>query len=175
MAACLCHLCIKCSFPSSIRFITSNKLPHFFLKLVHIPKPPELNLYPPGTTKHGQRHFCTACGTTMTIVYDSQPDCVWPAAGTLEDNELFSKPGSWCLGKWNIVKLIACHVRFINCITNGLRWLPTVCKAQPPIKFMMYGESRGVNSVVWLSIQTVIHTTIVVSNFLLLETLAVWY
>jgi len=47
------------------------------------------------TTNHGQRHFCTACGTTMTIVYDSQPDCVWPAAGTLEDNELFSKPGSW--------------------------------------------------------------------------------
>lgn len=37
VAACLCHLCIKCSFPSSIRFITSNKLPHLILKLVHIP------------------------------------------------------------------------------------------------------------------------------------------
>lgn len=43
------------------------------------------------TTNHGQRHFCSACGTDLTIVYDSQPDCVWPAAGTLEDSEVLSK------------------------------------------------------------------------------------
>ena len=38
------------------------------------------------TTRHGQRHMCTACGCTMTIVYDSQPDCVWPVAGAIDDD-----------------------------------------------------------------------------------------
>ena len=62
-----------------------------------------------GTTNHGQRHFCTACGTDLTIVYDSQPDCVWPAAGTLEDSELLSK-ADWFLGRswkpiWDMVIL----------------------------------------------------------------------
>ena len=38
------------------------------------------------TTRHGQRHMCKGCGTTMTIVYDSQPDCIWPAAGALDDH-----------------------------------------------------------------------------------------
>ena len=40
------------------------------------------------TTPHGQRHMCKRCGTTMTIVYDSQPDCVWPVAGVLDDESL---------------------------------------------------------------------------------------
>ena len=40
------------------------------------------------TTGHGQRHLCASCGTVMTIVYDSQPDCIWPAAGTLDDGRL---------------------------------------------------------------------------------------
>ena len=50
-----------------------------------------------GTTNHGQRHFCTACGTCLTIVYDSQADCVWPAAGTLEDSEVLGRADNWCL------------------------------------------------------------------------------
>ena len=37
------------------------------------------------TTNHGQRHFCTTCGAAMTIVYDEDPDVVWPAAGGLDD------------------------------------------------------------------------------------------
>ncbi|CAK8986351.1 Hypothetical protein SCF082_LOCUS514 [Durusdinium trenchii] len=40
------------------------------------------------TTGHGQRHFCRSCGSCLTIVYDSQPDCIWPAAGTLEDTQV---------------------------------------------------------------------------------------
>ena len=40
------------------------------------------------TTGHGQRHMCTVCGTTLTIVYDSQPDCLWPVAGVLDDDSL---------------------------------------------------------------------------------------
>lgn len=40
------------------------------------------------TTSHGSRHMCTECGTTLTIVYDSQPDCLWPVAGVLDDASL---------------------------------------------------------------------------------------
>ena len=40
------------------------------------------------TTRHGRRHACRACGTVLTIVYDSQPDCLWPAAGVLDDGSL---------------------------------------------------------------------------------------
>ena len=37
------------------------------------------------TTAHGQRHMCSRCGGVLTIVYDAQPDCIWPAAGALDD------------------------------------------------------------------------------------------
>lgn len=40
------------------------------------------------TTGHGQRHFCGTCGSCLTIVYDSQSDCIWPAAGVLEDVDM---------------------------------------------------------------------------------------
>eukprot|EP00747_Dinoflagellata_sp_TGD_P200616 gnl/TRDRNA2_/TRDRNA2_74037_c0_seq2.p1 gnl/TRDRNA2_/TRDRNA2_74037_c0~~gnl/TRDRNA2_/TRDRNA2_74037_c0_seq2.p1 ORF type:complete len:325 (-),score=20.95 gnl/TRDRNA2_/TRDRNA2_74037_c0_seq2:43-1017(-) len=47
------------------------------------------------TTHHGQRHMCTECGGTMTIVYDSQPDATWPVAGALDDDSLpEDMPGS---------------------------------------------------------------------------------
>ena len=40
------------------------------------------------TTNHGQRHMCSACGACLTIVYDSQPDTIWPAAGSFHDSSL---------------------------------------------------------------------------------------
>lgn len=40
------------------------------------------------TTGHGQRHMCSRCGCTLSIVYDSQPDCIWPVAGALDDAAL---------------------------------------------------------------------------------------
>ncbi|KAL1510553.1 hypothetical protein AB1Y20_006855 [Prymnesium parvum] len=40
------------------------------------------------TTAHGQRHVCTRCGGVLSIVYDSQPDCIWPSAGVLDDASL---------------------------------------------------------------------------------------
>ena len=48
------------------------------------------------TTAHGQRHSCEVCGTTMTILYDSQPDCIWPAAGACDDDAMSDLPGSLC-------------------------------------------------------------------------------
>ena len=33
------------------------------------------------TTSHGQRHECSRCGGVLTIVYDSQPNTIWPVAG----------------------------------------------------------------------------------------------
>lgn len=40
------------------------------------------------TTQHGRRHVCRKCGGVLTIVYDSDPDCVWPAAGGFNDATL---------------------------------------------------------------------------------------
>ena len=42
------------------------------------------------TTHHGQRHACKKCGSVLTIVYDSQPNLVWPAAGAFDDHDLGS-------------------------------------------------------------------------------------
>lgn len=40
------------------------------------------------TTGHGSRHVCTECGVVMSIVYDSQPDCIWPVAGVIDDDSM---------------------------------------------------------------------------------------
>lgn len=40
------------------------------------------------TTEHGQRHICGNCAGVLTIVYDEQPDTVWPAAGSMDDASL---------------------------------------------------------------------------------------
>ncbi|KAJ8605386.1 hypothetical protein CTAYLR_002402 [Chrysophaeum taylorii] len=37
------------------------------------------------TTGHGRRHQCTRCAAVLTIVYDSQPHTIWPAAGAVDD------------------------------------------------------------------------------------------
>jgi hypothetical protein len=38
------------------------------------------------TTSHGQRHFCPSCRACLTIVYDDQPETIWPVAASLEDS-----------------------------------------------------------------------------------------
>ena len=40
------------------------------------------------TTSHGQRHVCHTCGGVLTIVYNDDPDFVWPAAGGFDDATL---------------------------------------------------------------------------------------
>lgn len=40
------------------------------------------------TTHHGRRHMCKNCGAVLTIVYDDDPDTVWPAAGGFDDETL---------------------------------------------------------------------------------------
>jgi len=45
------------------------------------------------TTDHGQRHICTTCGGTLTIIYDDQPDMTWPAAGSFDDASIPSETG----------------------------------------------------------------------------------
>ena len=46
------------------------------------------------TTSHGQRHECSHCGGVLTIVYDSQPDCIWPVAGAIDDASYPPTPGA---------------------------------------------------------------------------------
>ena len=43
------------------------------------------------TSSHGQRHFCPNCGGALTIVYDDQPDCIWPAVGGFDDDSFIDK------------------------------------------------------------------------------------
>lgn len=33
-----------------------------------------------------KRHICPQCQGVMTIVYDGQPDCTWPCAGSLDED-----------------------------------------------------------------------------------------
>ncbi len=40
------------------------------------------------TTPFGQRHICNKCRGIMTIVYDEQPNLIWPCAGGLDDATL---------------------------------------------------------------------------------------
>jgi hypothetical protein len=40
------------------------------------------------TTKDGRRHLCRQCRGVLTIVYDSQPDLIWPCVGGLDDASL---------------------------------------------------------------------------------------
>lgn len=40
------------------------------------------------TTPHSQRHFCGACGGSLTIQYDSQPDTIWIAGGGFDQESL---------------------------------------------------------------------------------------
>lgn len=37
------------------------------------------------TTRHANRHQCAQCAAILTIVYDSQPNTIWIAAGAIQD------------------------------------------------------------------------------------------
>jgi len=95
---CYCNLCRRLSGAAAMTWIPCTKEDFMWtkkesLKLVR-------------TTRHGQRHICTACGCVMTIVYDSQPDCVWPVAGVLEDKTLPDDADN----KWYRVIHICCSM-----------------------------------------------------------------
>eukprot|EP00978_Attheya_sp_CCMP212_P043858 scaffold293411_cov44-Attheya_sp.AAC.1 len=40
------------------------------------------------TTGHGCRHICQECGRVLTIIYDSQPELIWPATGGFDDESI---------------------------------------------------------------------------------------
>ena len=84
---CYCNLCRRLSGSVAQTWVPASKECFSWISDEH--------LVLLRTTGHGQRHFCTRCGTCLTIVYDSQPDCIWPAAGTFEDSEALKAPGLW--------------------------------------------------------------------------------
>ena len=57
------------------------------------------------TTSHGQRHVCGGCGSVMTIKYDGQPETIWPAAGSFDDDSL---PKKW--DELNSCVYRVCHI-----------------------------------------------------------------
>lgn len=75
---CYCHLCRQLSGGPFMTW-----LPVYKEEMLWNNEPPLVR-----TTSHGQRHICEVCRSILTIVYDEQPDLVWPAAGTLDDSVL---------------------------------------------------------------------------------------
>ena len=77
---CYCNLCRKLSGSPFMSWIPVEKeifrwKPSSSLQLVR-------------TTPFGRRHICKNCKSVLTIVYDEQPDLVWPCAGSLDDSSL---------------------------------------------------------------------------------------
>lgn len=77
---CYCKLCRQLSGSAAMTWIPCTNTDFRWTK--------QESLRLVRTTRHGQRHICTNCGGTLTIVYDSQPDCTWPVAGALDDASL---------------------------------------------------------------------------------------
>jgi hypothetical protein len=75
---CYCRLCRQYSGGAYMTWVPVEKQDFAWTTS---PPPPLVR-----TTDHGQRHFCSECGGALTIVYDDQPDTVWPAAGAMNDD-----------------------------------------------------------------------------------------
>jgi hypothetical protein len=77
---CYCHLCRELSGSGFMTWMPIEKQNFRWtnkksLRLVR-------------TTPFGRRHICMDCKGVMTIIYDEQPDHVWPSAGSLDDSSL---------------------------------------------------------------------------------------
>jgi hypothetical protein len=84
---CYCRLCRQYSGGP---FMTWMPAP--YLEWLDREGRPSLTAEPPlvRTTSHGRRHFCPSCHSCLTIVYDDQPDTIWPVAASLEDSTALS-------------------------------------------------------------------------------------
>jgi hypothetical protein len=63
-------------------------MPAPYLEWLDAEGQPDRSAEPPlvRTTAHGRRHFCPSCRACLTIVYDDQPETIWPVAASLEDS-----------------------------------------------------------------------------------------
>ena len=79
------------------------------------------------TTAHGQRHECSKCGGVLSIVYDSQPDCIWPVAGAIDDE---SYPSA------STAELSASLCRVVHiCCSDLQSWIELPDDGLPRLKF----------------------------------------
>ena len=77
---CYCNLCRKLSGSPYSTWLPINT-EHFQWK-----RSDSLTLV--RTTPSAQRHICKKCRGALTIVYDEQPNLIWPCAGGLDDASL---------------------------------------------------------------------------------------
>ena len=91
---CYCHICRELSggpfatwIPIYKRDFTWKK-PQQQQQQLQKPSPNNDALSVVRTTKGGSRHICKHCRGVLTIVYDGQPDLIWPCAGSLDDASL---------------------------------------------------------------------------------------
>ena len=80
------------------------------------------------TTPFGQRHICKKCRGVMTIVYDEQPNLIWPCAGGLDDATLPD-----CNDEMGSLLSRVCHIccrnlpPWIELPEDGTEKLPDAC------------------------------------------------
>ena len=88
---CYCHLCRTISGSPYMSWIPVGKKNFCWKKIGvkeegGVKRSPSLEIV--RTTPFGCRHICKNCKSIMTIVYDEQPDLIWPCAGSLDDSSL---------------------------------------------------------------------------------------
>mmetsp|Transcript_18547 Transcript_18547/g.33588 ORF Transcript_18547/g.33588 Transcript_18547/m.33588 type:complete len:320 (-) Transcript_18547:757-1716(-) len=77
---CYCRLCRKLSGSAFMTWVPTKKSDFLWVDQIE----PALVR----TTGHGCRHICQECGGVLTIIYDSQPELIWPAAGGFDDESI---------------------------------------------------------------------------------------
>jgi hypothetical protein len=63
------------------------------------------------TTGHGCRHQCGECGGVLSIVYDSQPDCIWPVAGAIDDDAYPGAPSELAAAARRVIHICCGHMQ----------------------------------------------------------------
>jgi hypothetical protein len=88
---CYCHLCRTKLGSPFMSWIPVEKKDFRWKKIGvqeegGVQRSPSLQIV--RTTPFGCRHICKNCKSVMTIVYDEQPDLIWPCARSLDDSSL---------------------------------------------------------------------------------------
>ena len=126
---CYCHLCRELSGGPFATWIPIYKRDFTWTQPNHETERTNHNVLGfVRTTQDGRRHVCRRCRSVLTIVYDSQPDLIWPCAGGLNDESLPSDRGEM----ERFLKRV-CHIccrhqpTWMELPDDGMERLPDAC------------------------------------------------
>ena len=103
------------------------------------------------TTEHGQRHICSSCAGVLTIVYDEEPDTVWPAAGSIDNASLPQDLNAYlgrvfhicCIWKQDWYNLPDDGLRQVDYYDIFIDWNARVLKNKSMYNFRVYSHCLG--------------------------------